>query len=138
MKLYTKSLLRWYAIPIAITLDTILAATLACLSLYLGLVFTEHSLSVSETVRVLFALNPDGTAWELGPYFWVMHTTFLPTIFYLALILVAYIGKALLSVVHRFFGMAKENDNPLKLTSALCGLIAGFWLFVHYLIPSGN
>ena len=130
---------RWYSIPTAIAIDILFSCNfLHALQLYLGLVFTDHALSVIETVRVLFGLSPNGNTWELGPYFWVMHTTFLPTIFYLGLIFVAFLGKGLLSVVHGFLGMAQANEEPLKLTGTLCGLIAGFFLFLTYVIPNGK
>jgi len=119
-------------IPMAVFLDIVVAALLACCSLYFGLMLTSKALSVSEVLNVLLAKSPDGYSLELGPYFWAMHTTFLPTLLYLGLIFAAWLGKALLTPVEWFFGKGQESSNPLKLTSALCGVfMAVFWLLSY-------
>ena len=111
-----------FRILAAVWLDFVVAALLACCSLYFALVFTERALSVGEILNILIFRSPDGAGFELGPYFWVMHTTFLPTLSYLALILLAWTGKALLIPVSRFFETGSRNPNPLHLTSMLFGI----------------
>jgi hypothetical protein len=113
-----------FSIPLAVFLDLVAAAVLACCSLYFALVNTEHALSVREVLNVLVAHSPDGSRVELSPYFWTMHTTFLPTLAYLALILVTWFAKLILTPVKWFFGKGHEHKSPLKLTAALCGMIA--------------
>jgi hypothetical protein len=127
----TFSILSWavergwlFSIPLAVFLDLLAAAVLACCSLYFALVGTEHALSVHEVLNVLVAHSPDGSRVELSPYFWTMHTTFLPTLAYLALILVTWFAKLILTPVKWFFGKGHEHKSPLKLTAALCGMIA--------------
>jgi len=110
-------------IPIAVLSDVLVAALLACGSLYFGLIFTEKSLSFREVLNVLIAQSPDGSAFEIGPYFWTTHTTFLPTLAYLFLIMVAWLGKVQLIAVRWFLGKGAESKNPLALTAALCVLI---------------
>jgi len=113
-----------FSIPLAVFLDLVAAALLACCSLYFALVGTEHALSVRELLWVLVAHSPDGSRVELSPYFWTMHTTFLPTFAYLALILVTWFAKLLLTPIRWFFGKGHEHKSPLKLTAALCASIA--------------
>ncbi len=113
-------------IPFAIVLDTVVAALFACFSLYFGLLLTAHALSVHEILNILVARSADGSVIDYGPYFWAMHTTFLPTLFYLTVILLCWCGKALLTPVVWFFGKGQEHKNPLKLTAAMCTLMAVF------------
>ncbi len=127
----TIAILRWAIasegtarIPVAVGVDLVLAALLACCSLYFGLVFTDKALGLREALHVLLGRSADGHKVQLGPYFWAMHTTFLPTLLYLSLILLAWIAKVLLLPVKWFFGKGQEHKNPLKLTAALCTLLA--------------
>ena len=113
-----------FSIPLAVFLDLLMAAVLACCSLYFALVSTEHALSVREVLHILIARSPDGSRVELSPYFWTMHTSFLPTFAYLLLILTTWFGKVILSPVRWFFGKGHEHKSPLKLTAALCTMIS--------------
>ncbi|MCP4897634.1 MAG: hypothetical protein GY906_11735 [bacterium] len=115
-------------LPLAIVADVMLSAVFACCSLYFGLLGTQNSLGIAQVASVLLARSPDGTGLELGPYFWAMHTTFLPTVAYLSLILLAWLGKATLTPVAWLLGKGQESKNPLKLTMALCTLVSAiFW-----------
>lgn len=124
-----KSTLR---IPIALFFDIVIAALFACCSLFFGLVFTEKALSLKSILYILMARSPDGTITELGPYFWAMHTTFLPTLVYLSIILFGWLGKTLLIPIKWFFGLGQEHKNPLKLTAGLFGLIAAIFFFLTF------
>ena len=122
-------LLRWavakkamFRIPTAIVVDVVIAAVLAGLSLFCGLTFTEHCLSIGEVGNILVGRAAEGGRFEFGPYFWVMHTTFIPTIIYLGLILVCWLGKAMLTIAEKFTGRALEHEKPLALTAALFGI----------------
>lgn len=111
-------------IPIAIFVDVIIAAILACCALYFGLIATENALSFQEVINILLGKSQNGDRIELGPYFWAMHTTFLPTVIYLAIILGTWLGKMLLTPIRWFFGKGYEHKNPLALTAALFTLLA--------------
>lgn len=122
-------LLRWavakkamFRIPTAIVVDVVIAGVLAGLSLFCGLTYTEHYLSIGEVGNILVGRAAEGGRFEFGPYFWVMHTTFIPTIMYLGLILVCWLGKAMLTVAEKFTGRALEHEKPLALTAALFGI----------------
>ena len=53
-----------------------------------------------------------------------MHTTFLPTLFYLLLILLCWFAKAFLIPAKWYYGKGKELNNPYNLTGALFTFIA--------------
>jgi hypothetical protein len=78
------------------------------------------------------ARSPDGTITDLGPYFWTMHTTFLPTLVYLSIILLGWLGKVLLTPIKWFFGLGQENKNPLKLTAALFTIVSVIFFFLSF------
>lgn len=128
--LITLALLQWalkmklFGIPIAIAADIIVAAILACASLYFGLFLTEHQLTVKQVLTVLIGMSPVKKSIELGPYFWAMHTAFIPTFVYLSFIFVAWLGKLILTPARWFFGKGQEHKNPLALTGALFALLA--------------
>lgn len=135
----TFALLRWSLarsplarIPVAVALDIIAAACFALASLYIGLAFTADQLSAGEILNVLLARSSNGQRWELGPYFWVMHTTFIPTALYLALIMTCWFAKVLLSAASWFFGKGHENKNPLKLTAAVFAFFAALFFVLAY------
>jgi len=123
-----------FRIPAAVFVDLIIGALLACASLYFGLVFTDKGLSVGEVFRVLIARSPAGDTLDFGPYFWAMHTTFLPTLGYLAVIFACWLGKAMLIPVQWFFGKGQELKNPLRLTAVLCTLIAALFYLGSWVV----
>jgi len=124
-------------IPIAIILDICLAAIFAFLSLYFGLVGSSDALTVSEVFNALIARSMDGTRFEIGPFFWVMHTTFIPTLIYLFLILAAWVAKGFVLPVSRYLKTAGINDNPLQLTARLCVVFVALFAFFAYLSDAG-
>lgn len=111
-------------LPFTITVDILIAGILACFSLYFGLVFTKNALTLKEVVNVLIARSPNGSEFELSPYFWAMHTSFLPTLFYLSLILLCWTGKVILQPIVWFFGLGRTLKNPLKLTITVMTLFS--------------
>lgn len=123
-------------LPIAILLDVLIAGVFASSSLYFGLAFTDNALNAQETLYVLFARSADNSHFEFSPYFWTMHTTFIPTLLYLLLILFCWVGKALLIPVRGFFGLGQENKNPFKLTAGLCGIFAAIFTILFFVTGS--
>lgn len=111
-------------LPIAIVVDMVIGAILACCSLHFGLVFSKNALTVPEVMNVLIARSRSGSHFELSPYFWAMHTTFLPTLFYLLVILLCWVAKAILYPAVWFFGVARTLRNPWKLTIAVLTLFS--------------
>lgn len=113
-----------WRLPIAILLDIIVAAAFAGGSLYFGLIFTDKALTIQDVLFILIARSTDNSHFEFAPYFWIMHTTFIPTVLYLSLILFCWTGMAILTPVKWFFGKGQEHTHPLKLAGLLCGVFA--------------
>lgn len=135
----TLAILRWaiarkvaFRIPLAIGIDIFLCAVLACGSLYFGLYLSDYRLSMGEVVLVLFGRVPDNAGFELGPCFWAMHTTFLPTMFYLSFILFAWVSQCFLYPVRWLFGVGQTHKNPLKLTAVFLYFISAIFFALTY------
>jgi len=125
-----------FRIPMAVLVDLLVGGLLACCSLYFGLAFTEHGLSAAEVLYVLVGKAPNGREYELGPCFWAMHTTFIPTALYLMVIGMCWIGKLILAVAAKFTNKALEHEKPLGLTAALCGVF--FAIFTALSLALGS
>ncbi|UTW61834.1 hypothetical protein KFE98_17745 [bacterium SCSIO 12741] len=112
-------------LPLFILLDLFIATILAIFSLFFGLLYTEESLTILEVFNVLIAKSPEGKLLHFGVYFWVMHTAFIPTLFFLSVIMTGWICKIVLECLKWFFhkGYLPKN-NPFQLTIAVCGLFA--------------
>jgi hypothetical protein len=130
-------LLKWaikkhsiYRIPIAIIIDIIFASLFACLSLYFGLIFSEKSLSIVETLNILIAKSPGGNTFEYGPYFWVMHTTFIPTLLYLLIVSFSWYAKIILIPIVWLFGEI-QSKNSLQAFALMLALMAAFFHLLY-------
>ncbi len=110
---------RVFKIPTAVALNLMLALLLACASLYFGI----KQLTMIGVGRVLVAHSIDGQRWEIGPYFWTMHTVFLPLLFYLCIVMLCWVGKGVVLYREWFYETAKEV-NGLNMTARFLGLIA--------------
>lgn len=114
-------------IPVAIVLDIVVGALLACASLYFGLIFTNHALSITEVCRVLVALAPDGQHFEIGPYFWAMHTTFIPTLCYISLIFFCWFGKLIVLPIAALLSKGQYVEKPHHLTAGALLLLGAIF-----------
>lgn len=103
---------------IAICGDIVVAAALACISLSVGLLSVPgETVTVPQAIKVLFGWSVDGSRWEFGPYFWLMHTTFLPTTLYLCAIVAATTLRLAAWPVGRAFGEAATKNDAAKMLS---------------------
>ena len=100
--------------------------------------FTEKELTVTAVLNILTGKAAGGDHYELGPYFWAMHTKFLPTLAYLSFILVAWLGKTILIPFAWFLGKGKAHRNPLGLTASLFVLLASFFLFSAFWVDQAD
>ncbi len=123
------------SIPTAVLLDVAIAAVLAVVALWLSLAFTPKYLTLNQVLNVLVARRPDGAAWEIGPYFWVMHSTFLPTLTYLGLIAACWLGALIVRPAALLLRTGGEVEYPHRLTIALLAFIAAIFLGVRALLP---
>ena len=119
---------RLFPIPVAIILDIVLALVFACCSLWFGLCFTQNALSWNQILNVLVAKSLDGTKYELGTFFWAMHTVFLPTLAYLSVLLILWMAKLIVLPVSKILSRGKELDHPHHLTATLFGIIAAVFI----------
>jgi hypothetical protein len=133
----TLYLLRWaimekaaYRIPIAVFIDICASSLLAVTSLYLGLFGTKYNIGLDQTFNVLIGKSIDGLHVSFGPYFWAMHTVFLPIFIYIVIIWIAYVAKMFLIPIKIFFGKGQEHKNPLRLTAALFAFLATTFTFL--------
>jgi hypothetical protein len=78
-------------IAAVITIDLVFAGIFAVTSLYYGLLGGGWQVSIAEALHILFGLNQSGSAIQLSERFWVMHTTFLPTLLYMGFVVVALV-----------------------------------------------
>jgi hypothetical protein len=121
-------------VPVAVVATIVVSALWACSSLFFAVAFTERALSVREVLRTFVGRSPDGSRVELGPYFWMMHTTFLPTLFYLGVILLAWFGKMLVHPIEWVLRTHKEHDKPLALSAAFCGVVLAVLLVLSEVV----
>jgi hypothetical protein len=109
------------SVPAAVSLDLLLGIVFACASLWCGV----RQLTMPEVGRVLVAHSIDGNRWEIGPYFWAMHTVFIPLLFYLVLVLSCCAGKAVLEFREWFYDTARDEEiNGLNMAMSFLGLVA--------------
>jgi len=115
---------RVMAIPTAVTVNALLGLVFAIASLWVGV----KELTFVQVVRVLVAHSIDGRRWDIGPYFWAMHTIFLPLLIYLALVMVCWSGKVVIKFQEFFYGRAALPEiNGLNMTARLLGVFAALF-----------
>ena len=113
-----------YLILVAVLIDLLIAGFLACLSLYFGVIGTSLQLSVSEVLCILWGLDTTCSALDLSPFFWAMHTAFLPTVIYMNVILFCYLGKTVILPIAKVLYKGSFIDKPHLLTASTFGFIA--------------
>lgn len=116
-----------FRIPFAVLLATLLAAALSFCSVFFGLCHTDRHLEAFAIFRLFVGRSLDGTKWEFGPIFWTMHTTFLPVLIYMRLVVSCWEVKVLLIPTRKFLAKARSHNRPLKLTAGLCTVISLFF-----------
>jgi hypothetical protein len=117
-----------------IFLDLIVAAIFALLTLLLTNFFTDINIPLNEMFWTLFGISPDGNQWEIGKWFWLMHTAFIPTLIFLAVLFFAVLCKLIVIPIAKVFGKASIHDKPHYLTATLFGVIGGVCGFVLVVI----
>lgn len=114
---------RW-ALPGAVLVDLSVAAALACASLLLGLWGSDYAVSAHEVLRILVAAPALKGGQHLGPLFWAMHSAFLPTAFYLTLVVLSLLLKAVAWAMTRALRVLSSSDlNPFAVSAAAFALV---------------
>lgn len=122
----------------AIIQDVIIAALFACASLYFSFIYSDNHISLLETLRVLVGLSPESNSFEFGPRFWVMHTTFIPTLVYLSIILFCWIGKLFILPIALFTNRAMLIEQPHHLTAGVFAFLAVLFTIISTGIGNFN
>jgi hypothetical protein len=117
-----------------------MAGAFAFSTLWFGLLGSTQQLDATQVSHVLIGWSVDGTRWELGPFFFVMHSTFLPTLGYLSIVAACWAAKVFLIPVHWFLGKGMQDSAPLELTAAFLGVATALFtagaFMAHLLDPS--
>ena len=112
---FTLWVFQQYRLSIAIILEIFVSALFACASLWFGLVGTSVELSIQQVCSVLYGRSIDGDGLSIGPHFWIMHTTFVPTVIYSVIIAVAGVAKLIAIAVAKFVKQgAKPHISPIQ------------------------
>jgi hypothetical protein len=114
---------RLLSLPIRIVKIVAATAILALLSAYVGLRFSLRPLTITETFNVFIGRSRDGSKLDLSPTFWVMHTTFIPTLLYLGVIGLFWLAKLFLTGVGRYVKKEAEMRKPFNLTAKFFGAL---------------
>lgn len=126
-------------LPAAVALDVLLALVCAYSSLCFAVAFTNHSLNPREISRVFIARAIDGSHWEAGPLFWMMHTTFIPVAVYATVVLLAWWAKATLRPITYFLKRANHPEiNSVGLTARVVALMAAIAGMISFASDTTN
>jgi hypothetical protein len=122
-KSYKKPLLVLY--PILLVIDLGWAGVFSIFSLYTGLLGSEAQLTLIECIYFLFGINPENGKISFNSYYWIMHTTFIPTLFYLGLLSLFWIGNLFAEFLAYFLSLnVRIRHNPLIITGTFCAFLA--------------
>jgi len=116
----------------AAPLDLAMAAAFSIASIYFSLLGTEFEISPNEAAELLIPNISGNYISGLGPEFWIMHTTFIPTLIYLLVLMSGAILYILF--IAALQGLVSEDPNeirePLKVLSALFMVYAASFEFL--------
>ena len=129
------------SIPLAVLIDVVLAALLACVSVGLGLVGSGRELGVAELGRLLIGTSPNEVSERFDPLFWAMHTTFLPTAIYFLAIAGIWSARLVFLPLALLFSRSAIVEKPHHLMAGAFGLLAAICLglsrLIHALYSTG-
>lgn len=113
---------------IALFSDCLLAAVFSFVSIYISLYGTDLQMNISQ-LWSLFIGGFDGTNFtNIGPLFWVMHTTFVPSIvLWFLVISVLFFSKIINPLINWLFSSKKKEDsdfmNEVRVSFAKTGSV---------------
>lgn len=102
---------------ICVFIDLVLAATFSFVAMYLGLYGTPDVMTFAE-LSSLFIGGFNGKEFtDLGPMFWIMHTTFIPTLVLWLVLLVLMLGAFVISPSVNYFARLLGHE-PININDA--------------------
>ena len=130
---------------IAITFDIVLASAFAYCSMFFGLVGKAEHLSVEYLNKLFVGGYSLGEFSSIGPLFWIMHTTFIPSLFLVVLLmfllfsgyaispLVNWIGRKMNLVDRKKYGNSYNVSANLSLakTGAIITAIGTILMIIN-------
>lgn len=106
-----------------IAVSFIISAAFSYLSLFFSLLDTYDEPSPQEILNTMFMRTREGNHWEIGPYFFLMHTTFIPIFSFLSILIIATCVKLWIKVVALALGLISQDQvNTFKAFAALLGI----------------
>lgn len=109
-----------------ISVDLFLAASLSFIFAIIVLNMQSVEYDYKMIVNYLFGRSKDGNSWYLWEYFWSMHSTFIPTLVFLLILLISIVSKIVILPISRLWTKTSIVENPHKLTGNLCFFFAAF------------
>lgn len=103
--------------PVVVVIgDAFLAVIYAYGSIFFGYAFTKDAVGLDYLNTLFVGGYNDGHFDEIGPMFWIMHTTFIPTVIVLSVILVIVFGAFVVSPVinafaRKYMGVSESYIN---------------------------
>lgn len=82
-------------------------------------------LSIQEIFWSIFARSGDNLSWEIAPWFWYMHTTFIPLIIFTLLILMTLLAKYIVLPIEKNLYKSSIVEKPHQLTSTFLAFVGG-------------
>jgi hypothetical protein len=117
-----------------IILDLLLSAILGCMSLYFIYWGTPNKLGLYEILNILIGKSLDGSVYIFGSYFWLMHTTFIPTATIMFLLFVTYLAHYLHIPFEKIFFKVGAFEKPLYFCSVLALLVGAICSGIGWLV----
>lgn len=120
--------------PLFVIIDMVAAASLALVSGYAGLLGSEYSITVQEAAMIVIGKSAENPGqFELGPIFWAMHTTFIPTLMLVFALVLAYILRLSIEISLVFFSRGHRAGKSVTFTLTSLAIfvgiaILGLWL----------
>ena len=104
-----------YTIPV----DIAIAIICGLFSVYLGTVFSTHSISVGNVFNLSFIYSKSGNEYSFGILFWLAITAIIPSLIYIVIIISSLISKSFLEIVSIFIKRTSIIDKPHHLMAGL-------------------
>ena len=92
-----------------LVIDIIFAGAFAVGSLFFALKGTDWAVTLQGALFVLFGLSPDGSALSFNTSFWIMHTTFGPSVLFLIALLYGVVFMLVWMVVWAWLSLIWEK-----------------------------
>ena len=132
----------WKQVVSVVIWSLIIASTLSILTLVFGYAHPTlenglpayRTFSLSEAINIFFGRVSYGSFWDIGFPFWYAHSTFLPFMLVVLLLILIVICKSFIHLASSMTEEAKSLDKPLGFTYRFLAFIGLFFGLVSYLL----